>query len=182
METVERPWIGFFDEVDSLANQGSLGTSERTDSKNCLNGAIDDIAKNHPNIIIAAATNADIDDLEESLMRSGRLEPIGAPAPNEEERVDVWSAVIHKSFLDFSAANELGFTSDGVAVSSAFVPYENNIDPIALAHETDGMTGADFEVILERARRRCYRLYRSSGEVTKVSQADLLREIHQFGR
>lgn len=182
MKTVEGPVVVFFDEFDTLASKGTGGTSERVDIKKYLNTAIDELSEYYPNIIIAAATNADIDDLEPALVRSGRLEPIGAPAPNEAERVDVWAAILHQSWLDFNRQHDLVFDAHGAEYIQTFTPYEDDLNPVELASLTDGMTGADFKVILERARLTCYRHYRTTGEQIKVSQRHLIQEIRQFGR
>lgn len=168
------------DEFDALARAGNTGTRERTDVIKQLNIAIDDISKNHKNIIIAAATNADIDDLEPALVRSGRIEPIGAPTPTEEERIDVWAAVLAQSFLTFMDGPT--FTSSSLDDRPSFIPYGDDLDPIELAKLTDGKTGADFGVILERARTAQFRLYRQTGEYGRVGQADLIHEIRNFGR
>lgn len=171
----------FFDEFDALARKNSHESTERVDVKKLLNQMIDDVSKNHPNIIIAAATNADVLDLESSLVRSGRIEAIGAPAPNDKERIDVWAAVLHRSWLGFQKNHEIVFDSHGNEYIETFTPYDNDINPVELAESTNEMTGADFEIILERARRKCFLHYQKTGEALKVSQVDLLREIKNFG-
>lgn len=174
--------VVFMQEFEALAAAGRGGTQERMDVKKQLNLAIDDITRNHKNIIIAADTNADIADLEPSLVRAGRIEPIGAPAPNEAERVDVWAAVLTKSIRSFGGMNDIEEISQDTDPIPVFVPYEEDIDPQALAKLTDGLTGADFEEILSKARIKQFQLYRSTGYYGRVSQADLVEQIRVFGR
>jgi SpoVK/Ycf46/Vps4 family AAA+-type ATPase len=181
-ESANKTVVVLFDEFEALAQKG--GGQERLDVKKQLNLGIENIVKNHPNIILGAAANMDMDDLEPSLIRSGRFKPIGAPLPNEDERVDVWAAVLAKSYVSFA-----NIQRDGDRIMSqeekpvlSFIPYEDDIDPKALAKITDGMTGADFDEILTRARLRQYVAYRQGGGVNKVSQADLITEVTSFGR
>jgi SpoVK/Ycf46/Vps4 family AAA+-type ATPase len=172
--------VVLMDEFDALGLAGNDVTRERKDVVKQLNIAIDDISKNHKNIIIAAATNADINDLEPALVRAGRIEPIGAPAPTEEERVDVWAAVLAESFLSFTERPNLNSAS--LDDTPSFIPYGDDIDPLELSRLTDGMTGADFKGILERARKVQFRKYQQTGEYGRVTQADLIHEIRTFGR
>lgn len=172
----------FIDEFEAIAQKGTGGTSERVDVKKRLNLEIEDIRLNHPNIILAAATNADLDDLDPSLIRAGRLEPIGAPLPNEQERVDIWAAVMHQSILSFNNSEDIENFDLGNRIAVGFMPYDESINPLELAKLTDGLTGADFKLMLERARMKVFRHYRKTHEYVKVSQADLIREIQSRGR
>jgi len=176
--------VAFFDEFEALGSKGTLSNQERIDVKKQLNMAIEDVIANHPNIVLGAAVNTDIDDLEPSLVRSGRFKPIGAPLPNEKERVDVWAAVLARSLASFG-----DFHRDARRVASgnedpilSFVPYADDINPLELAQLTNGMTGADFDEMLNSARLRHFFHYRQTEEFRKVSQADLIEEIRQFGR
>jgi hypothetical protein len=174
--------VVFMQEFEAIAISGNGGTQERLDMKKQLNLAIDDITKNHKNIIIAADTNADIADLEPSLVRAGRIEPIGAPAPDETERVDVWAAVLTKSIRSFGGMNDIEEASQDAEKIPVFIPYEEDIDPNELARLTDGRTGADFEEMLTKARIKQFQLFRRTGEYGRVSQADLIEQIRMFGR
>lgn len=168
------------DEFDAIGRSTNNNLSERADVIKILNLAIDDVSNHHKNIILAAATNSDVGDLDSALVRSGRIEPIGAPLPNEKERIDVWAAVLARSFLSFSQRAEL--TSDTLEHAPAFIPYGDDIDPIELATLTEGRTGADFEVILERARKAQHQLYLQTKKFGRVSQSDLVYEIQNFDR
>ncbi len=175
--------VVFFDEFDALAQKGGRGGGERSDVRKILNTQLEDIAKNYPNIIVAAATNADLDDLEPSLIRSGRIEPIGMPVPTEEERYDVLGTVLFKSIQRTMQDKELVYDEKSMfQPSETFVLYDQSIDIDELVRHTDGMTGADFEVILERARKKHFMRFKETGEKNPVTQQDLLREIREFGR
>lgn len=179
---LEQLVVVFIDEFEAIAQKGAGGTSERVDVKKRLNIEIEDVQINHPNIIIAAATNADLDDLEPSLIRAGRLEPIGTPLPNEQERVDIWAAVMHQSILSFNNTEDIENYDLGNRIAAPFMPYDESINPLELAQLTDGLTGADFKLMLERARMKAFRHYRKTKEHIKVTQADLVREIQSRGR
>lgn len=176
--------VVFFDEFEALGNKGALGNQERLDVKKQLNIAIEDIVANHPNVVLGAAVNTDIDDLEPSLVRSGRFKPIGAPLPNETERVDVWAAVLSRSLTSFGDfSRDIKRVSDGEENPIlSFVPYEDDFDPFKLAAITEGMTGADFNEMLNSARLKHFFHYRATGELRRVSQADLVNEVRLFGR
>lgn len=173
----------FFDEFDGIARKGSSGTSERIDVRKILNIQLENTSREHPNIVIACATNVDLDDLEPSLIRSGRIETIGVPLPDLDERREVWGTVFYKSLASFSSANQLAFDYKGREITAGtFVPYAQDIDLEQLVQITDGMTGADFELILERARKKSFARYRQSGEKVQVHQADLIEIIQAFSR
>jgi predicted AAA+ superfamily ATPase len=172
----------FFDEFEALGMSGKAGTQERVDVKKLLNQAIDNITANHKNIIIAAATNSDIDDLEPSLVRPGRIEPIGAGNPNELERADIWATVLTQSIVSFGGAEGIEFHAASESSINEFIPYDVDINPIDLAHHSEGLNGSHFEVLLIRARMKKFRHYKRTGELTIVTHDDVLAEIAQYGR
>lgn len=176
------PIVVFMDEFDAIARKGNSGTGEREDVKKRLNVEIDKLSADHPNVIIAAATNSDIMDLEDSIVRSKRIEPIGAPLPNEEERLDIWGAIMLNSMLMFNASYDLGTHDQPADNAGVFIPYGDDIDLRELAKVTEDMTGADFDDILMTARTERFRHLRKTGERTVVTHADLLRRIAQHGR
>lgn len=175
-------FVAFFEEFEALAFAGRGGTQERVDIKKQLNILIDEISRNHRNVIIASATNADIADLEPSLVRSGRIEPIGAPNPNEEERCDVWAAILTESIRSFGGMRDVDTMDNEGRMRAVFVPYDEDIDVPELARLTPGYNGADFKAMLENARIKKFRHYVKTKEMTLVSQFDLELEIRNFGR
>lgn len=178
----DEPIVVLMDEFDAIAKKGSSGGGERDDVKKMLNKEIDRISADYPNVIIAAATNADIMDLEDSLVRSNRIEPIGAPAPNEAERLDIWGAVMLRSMLSFNVSADLPTHDQPRHLAASFIPYDDDINLKELAAQTDGMTGSDFEAILAAARTAKFQQYVRTGERGRVSQADLRQAIAYYGR
>lgn len=181
----EKPVVLFFDEVDALVGTTGSPHIERRNVVKIMNTRITEIAKHYSDrIIIAAATNSDLDDLEPSIIRSGRLQPIPVPLPREAERVDIWAAVLTKSVMSFHRYDQVADDVSSPYGAKHFMPYSDDINPHELARLTEGLTGADFEVILERARRQAYRIYRASGGRTfaTVSQHMLIDEIRKLGK
>lgn len=170
------PVVLFFDEIDAIAGRSGVTGSDNksnTEVKNLLKRRITEASDLHPNIVIAAATNRDADDIETAIVRSGRLEPIAVPLPTQEERTDIWATIL---------CAEIEAPSYVVQVKSDahFTIYDNSINPIELAAATEGMTGADFQAILQKARRDAYRLYRKTGQDSQITQAQLLTTIRTF--
>ncbi len=177
------PLVIFFDEFDTLAHRSGAGAGERTDVRKLLNTEIEDITNNHPNIIIAAATNAELDSLESSLIRSGRIEPISVPLPTEQERYDIFGIILFKSMQRATQSKSPEFDSEGFYLPpQGFTLYSPDINIAELAQRTDGMTGSDFEVVLSRVRKKHFMHFKQTGEKKSVTQQDLLNEIQQFGR
>ena len=170
------PTVVFFDEFEALGGKSEkLSSSERHDVLKVFNTEIIDITQNHPNVIIATATNSDTQDIEPSLIRSGRLEPIRAGKPTETERVDIWAAVLTKVVL--KGRTEVVPEEATASGEHRFQLYADDINPLELARRSDDMTGADFEEVLEFARRRCFRHYKQTGQHRQVCQADLIDGI-----
>lgn len=174
----------FFDEFDVLAAETTNSTSERIDVRKNFNTQLEDISRNHPNIILAAATNVDLSHLEPSLIRSGRIETIPVPLPTEIEREDIWGTVLWRLQSEQDRDNFELFDEEGreLTAHADFQLYDANLDIKRLAALTDGKTGADFEALLARARQNCFRHYRQTGEHKSIGQADLEREIRMFDR
>ncbi len=174
--------ILFFDEFDSLASGDERANSERGNVKKLFNTELEDLSKNHPTIIVAAATNASLDSLEQSLIRSGRIETIAVPLPNRQERMDIWGTVFFASLQTFRTSEPLMIDENGLEVQdeNSFMPYADDIDLTELAALTEGMTGSDFKKILERARKKCFAEYHKTKVRVKIHQLDLLEVIRTF--
>ena len=172
------PVVLFFDEIDAIAGKSGVtgsDTKSNTEVKNLLKRYITETTNHHPNIVIAAATNRDADAIEDAIVRSGRLESIGVPLPTEEERVDIWATVLCE---EIEVPSYVADTDD----EAGFTIYDNSISPVELAALTEGMTGADFRAILQRARRDAYRQYRTTGQDSRITQAHLIDAIRTFHR
>ncbi len=170
------PKVIFFDEFEALGGKSEkLTSSERRDVLKIFNTQITDITRNHPNIIIACATNADTHEIEPALIRSGRLEPIQAGLPTADERIDIWAAILTRSMM--AKNGELEIENIDNVDKHVFRLYDQDINPRELSLNSDGMTGADFEAVLGFARRRCYKQYKETGSHRLVCQQDLLDGI-----
>lgn len=176
---VEDNLVLFFDEFDTIGGKHENSSISHKEVKKLLQEYIIETSRDHPNILICAATNADMDDMEPAMTRSGRLVPLSVPAPNESERQEIWACVISNSINDFHGTRPI---TSNIDAESAFVPYLTEISTEKLAKSTDGMTGADFEEILARARRFAYNQYVETGVDYQVSEADLLAIIKDFSR
>lgn len=171
----------FFDEIEAIAANSRTGTSERADVRKRLLYNVDQLPSN---VIVIGATNADIDDLDSALVRPGRLEPIGAPAPNLQERIDIWSTVLYSSIQEFQQKQGLNPNDAEGHTTTVFDPYHSDINVHELAAKTDRLTGAHFKDILARARRAKFQQYRNSidKKLVPVNQADILQAIEHLGR
>lgn len=170
------PVVLFFDEIDAIAGRSGVtgsDTKSNTEVKNLLKRYITETSNHHPNIVIAGATNCDAGDIEAAIARSGRLEPISVPLPTQEERTDIWATIL-------CAGIEMPSYVATVKSDAHFTIYDNSINPVELAGATEGMTGADFRAILQKARRDAYRHYRATGEDSHITQAQLLDTIRTF--
>lgn len=175
-----KPIILFFDEFEALASKAGDSKSN-VEVKKILNQRIDEITEKYPHIIIAAATNADIDDIEDSIVRGDRLEPISVPMPNEAERIDIWGSVLYQSIESFRENVNLGISrNNNLHETKKFVPYSDDIDIPLLAKNSDGMNGANFAHIIKIALQSCYKKYRETGTPTSIDQALLTTLISQY--
>lgn len=188
----ENKVILLFDEIDSLIAKNVTLHKEYVQTINTFKQEMDAL-KHLPhaqNLIVAGATNCDVDDLNEAIIRSGRLEVIAAPAPSEIERVDIWGKLVYSTAeidIEFEAFNS-AFTS--TPVSSKFA---NGVSPEELAKITDGMTGADFKEIITKINRDKFRqaaglaaLRMTKNEIVQlqprqITQAELEEAIRRFG-
>lgn len=177
----QQPQVLFFDEFEEIASVDKAKFfSAYSESQKLLRQIITDLSEEHPEIIVAAATNQDLDELDPALTRSGRLEPIAVPLPDTDDRRDIWATLILESRGRFDSE----WTEDGTARTVDFVPYYNfgYYDYEQFAELSDTMTGADFKEVLDRARLARYRHYLETGEREKVSNQDILIQLKNFYR
>ena len=179
--------IVLLDEIDSIISKNSSQHREYIQTINTFKQELDAL-QHHPNaanLIFAGATNADKDDLDQAIVRSGRLEFIAAPQPNLAERMDIWSKLI--------------YTPEALEAQVARLADSSNTDHVAdisierLAELTEGMTGADFKQIVTNVNKTKFR--RAAGfaasqrffnladqpHLRQISQAELEHAIRQFG-
>ncbi len=190
----------FFDEIDSLIGNNSKQHREYGQVVNTFKQELDNLAKSPHcrNVIVAAATNADIQDLEPAIVRSGRIEPIPAPAPNEKERIDIWSRLIYTSEdikREIDAVQNDKDDDEELVAASKLNPsrFDKDIDIGKLAKLTEGKTGADFVQILKRIRVKKFRQavgliasgrqieHDENPHVKLITQVDIEDAIRTFG-
>jgi ATP-dependent Zn protease len=178
------PLVLFFDEFDSIAPKGNAGTSERQDVKNILKRELSVIAKHHPNIIVATATNNDPYDFDEPLLRAGRLQPIPVLTPTDAERAEIWQLMLANTIGRTGAATiEQPLSHD--MTSEGYTPhikpvYAADLDIHELITATPGMTGADIEQVLLSARMKAFVTAVETGTSTTLTHTDLMSAIHAY--
>lgn len=170
--------VVFFDEFESLAPKGDTSSSERIDVKNIIKQELTTISANYPHIIIAAATNHDPHDFDESVVRAGRLKPIYVGTPNEAERADIWSVILlAQQDRTGSLRPELYMNAPlPEDVSQLYI----NIDPYVLAQRTDGLTGADIKAVVQLAHFNAFAEAIAAGRTIPITQNDILTAIRQY--
>lgn len=148
-----KPVVVILDEIEALIRSNTNQSPERLDTIKALNILVDEISETHPNrVIIAGATNADPAHLDQSVVRSGRLELIPVNAPNVTEREEIWWNILVKKFLKY---NEIDVTAEQatklIEQKELFAPFGIDVNPRSLALLTDEMTGADFTAAIEKS-------------------------------
>lgn len=189
----------FFDEMDSLIASNSNRSHEFTQLINMFKDEIESLPNktNGHNVIVAGATNADIDDLDPAIVRSGRLEPIAAPLPNYSERVDIWGRLVNSSeSLQKSLDTFININNELKPRSKGHVSLPRFADDVSvhrLAELTDDKSGADFVKIITEINKRKFKAaagilamggtldFAANPEMKQISQADLDSAISRFG-
>ena len=122
------PCIIFFDEMDVITpRRGEGGDSHVTERVIGQFLTEMDGIEELKGVLVLAATNR-IDRIDPALLRAGRFDYlIEIPIPDEETRLKIFQ------------------------VNTKDKPFEKGIDLRKYVHETEGMTGADIELICKRA-------------------------------
>lgn len=166
--------VVFMDEFESLGSDNPTGTSERVDTVNRLKQWVVDINQKYHNIILTGATNK-LNQVDKALVRPGRFTPIELAQPNEQFRRGIWQTLLGKAAVK---AMEVRFEDpEAVTLDIAY-----DIDYEKLAAASHGMVGAHINEILNILRKQRLRQYARSGEMSPVTEADLLREINAYNR
>lgn len=164
------------DEFDSLGTSSQkASSSERVDAVNRLKEHIVDIVENYPNILLTAATN-DIDRVDETLLRPGRMNLIEVPLPSEIDRRHIWALMLGRMATQ-AYLNKHRNQHEGSELEALDIGQD--IDTVELAKHSHGLVGAHFNEILNAIRRQRLREYLKSGDMPTVGQADLLNEINK---
>ncbi|GEM_PF-5899291 len=159
----------FFEEFDVIAKKGNLNNPERESVRKELGIALDDVSKKYPNVIVVAATNMSIDDLEPSLVRAGRIEPIEVGVPTAQDRSLIWA---YQLKLYTNLYNENLPPQDELFV------FED-IDLAQLVLQSEHMTGADIVGIIQWAMRIKLDIFLKHGTFSPITHSLLECGIQQ---
>ena len=139
------PCILFFDEIDALAPIRSVGAGDSGVSQRVMSQILTEMdgVEELKGVLVVAATNRK-DMLDPALLRPGRLDLLlEVPPPDLEARTRIFE--VHSRGKPVSADVEVG----------------------ELARRTDGLTGAEIEMVCQRAARLAVRRFievRARGE------------------
>lgn len=162
------PIVLLMDEFESLGARDSRD-AERKDVTNTLKQWITTISEKHHHIMIVAATNH-IDQVDEALIRPGRLRPIEIPMPDELARTAIWQKML--GTIALTAMERYNATPDAITL-----PIHDVIDATKLAQQSEGMTGAHVVEVLNRIRRQRLRHYREGAGIAPITEAELSNHI-----
>jgi len=143
------PSIIFFDEIDAIgAKRDGRNLNRPSDIiLNLLLTELDGFEK-RKGVFVIAATNR-IDILDDALLRPGRFDvKIEVPAPNEDERL---------ALLKFFGKKK---------------PLHPNVNLWAIAQQTEGLTGAYLEGLVNSAAKRALKRSLTSGWNERITNDD----------
>ncbi len=152
------PAIIFFDEMDALAPKRSDADSNRVSERvvSQLLTELDGIEE-LVDVFVLASTNR-IDMVDPAILRSGRFDMIvEIPPPNESEILDI------------------------LTIHTKLKPLEKDVNLKKLAAKLTGMTGADIELICNRASIISIRDHlKNKKRVLKVSNSHFDQSVKEF--
>lgn len=156
------PCIIFFDELDVIVPKRGEGGGDSHVTERVIGQFLTEMdgIEELKGVLVLAATNR-IDQIDAALLRAGRFDSlIEIPIPDEETRLKI------------------------LQVHTKDKPLEKGIDLKVYARETDGMTGADIELICKRAalmtiRRVVGKCPASSRELT-ITADDFSKAIEEI--
>jgi transitional endoplasmic reticulum ATPase len=134
------PTVLFFDEIDSIVPQRGRGSDSNVTERivSSLLNELDGIEPLHGVVVVAATNRPDI--IDPALLRPGRFDRmIEVPTPDAKGRREI---------LDIHCAGR---------------PLGEDVDLDRLAEETDGLTGAQLEAIVENAAVLAMQAFLESG-------------------
>lgn len=163
--------ILFFDEFDSIVGITESPDSGGATARNAVAGIfkqeMNTLAKDNPDVLVVAATN-NLDRIDPALIRSGRFDhKVYIPMPDEEARQQIIAGVAAKSMLQQE--------------SEGFKVFDDDLNIVKLASETDGMSGADISEIFRRlGLSRAMQEARTGQQQPPISQDEIEQEIRRF--
>ncbi|GHJ55079.1 hypothetical protein Nm8I071_43860 [Nonomuraea sp. TT08I-71] len=137
-----RPTVMLFDEFDSIISYAGAGGDAASQAVNAVAGIfkqeMNTLIEENPDVIVVATTNFP-QRVDASLTRSGRFDlKIAIPAPDESGRAEILATMI-RELID--RHEQPGFRM-----------FAADVDPVALAADTPGLTGADLREVLRRVQ------------------------------
>ena len=174
-----------FDEIDRYL-RGDLHAEFQIAAKTF--GIMVEEAEKHPHVLIAAATNAPPDKFIGSIVRPGRFEIVRADAPQDDhERTDIWRAIVGRYALnnltDPSTGEQIPLFVSSLSLEDIRDDIPEHPDALRLGEYgkyTNGMTGADIQAVVNRAKRDQFMRRRADGVVRSISHQDILRAIANY--
>jgi transitional endoplasmic reticulum ATPase len=164
------PTIVFFDELEAIIGikSGPNGDSVRNAVAGIFKQELNDLARQNPNVLVAAATN-DLAAIDPSLIRSGRFDHIYEVAlPDQAGLGELFATNIARRSLELETDDFHLFADDVFEGVPAF------------AAAAEGLSGAD---VVEIFRRLCFERAMHqvrTGVVLPITRADLLQAIDNF--
>lgn len=157
------PAILFFDEFDGLFSTdagGNRGSAISLISE--MKQTLSELKLTSPNVLVVAATNS-LSGFDPALLRPGRFDVvIQIPKPNESARREIIGVKISENIDLYDISSPDG---------------SHGIDIQALVQQTEDMSGADIDAILNAARTaKAIRRIRT-GQYEAITQSDLLGAI-----
>lgn len=152
-----------FDEFDSIHGSKNNRDNERIAALGELKRQLETLPKVAPNIVVIATTN-NPDDLDDAVKRSGRFDTL-----------------IHFSLPDDFGREAIFIRQIDSSGDSQHPMFDNGeIDYGELARASDGLSGADIELVVKKARAAMFYAHTESGYPGPITQEDLLREIRRL--
>lgn len=173
------PVVLFFDELDGWATDQS--SSEAAQALRIFQQQFNGRLSENPHIVVAAATNHDINDLPPALVRSGRLKPIDVPKPTEQERCDIWLTLLQEYHMRFEIAARQRRDIDSfnpISDLTSSTHYEIQ----TLSRLTADYTGSDIRQMIENALNTCFERHLATGQSQSLTQEVLAATIERFHR
>lgn len=163
--------ILFFDEFDSIVGITESPDSGGATARNAVAGIfkqeMNTLAKDNPDVLVVAATN-NLDRIDPALIRSGRFDhKVYIPMPDEEARQQIIAGIAAKSMLQQE--------------SEGFKVFDDDLNIVKLASETDGLSGADISELFRRlGLSRAMQEARTGQQQPPISQDEIEQEIRRF--
>ncbi|MET7970123.1 ATP-binding protein [Micromonospora sp. NPDC005305] len=163
-----RPTVMLFDEFDSIISYAGSGGDAASQAVNAVAGIfkqeMNTLFEENPDVIVVATTNFP-QRVDASLTRSGRFDlKIAIPAPDEAGRAEILATMIRELIDRHERPGFRMFAAD--------------VDPVALAAATPGLTGADLREVLRRVQlAKALREATEGAPPAPISQDDLRETV-----